>query len=88
MELTFTRLRLRSLSLRPGNSLTPLYETLSMGFKKQRFHHLLPSKLHGSGFYHGGTCTRKCMRPFAGHAQVFELTQRTKSKTFFDRITG
>lgn len=49
MELTFTRLRIRSLSLRPGNLLTPLNGALSMGFKRQRFPHLLPSKLHGFG---------------------------------------
>ena len=48
--LSFTRLHLRSLSLRPGNLLTPLYGALSMGFKRQRFPHLLPSKLHGFGF--------------------------------------
>lgn len=50
VELTFTRLHLRSLSLRPGNLLTLLYGALSMGFKRQRFPHLLPSKLHGFGF--------------------------------------
>jgi hypothetical protein len=49
-SLSFTRLRLRSLSLRPGNLLTLLYRALSMGFKRQRFPHLLPSKLHGFGF--------------------------------------
>ncbi|MDG6026155.1 MAG: hypothetical protein E3K40_05465 [Candidatus Brocadia sp.] len=34
-----------------------LLQTLSMGFRRQRFHHPLPSMLHGSGFYHDGTST-------------------------------
>ena len=74
MELTFTRLRIRSLSLRPGNLLTPLYGALSMGFKRQRFPHLLPSSYMALAFCHGGTCTRKCVRPFAGHAKKKDLT--------------
>jgi len=39
-----------------------------MGFRKKRFLLLLPPKLHGSGFYHDGTFTRKNALPFAGHA--------------------
>jgi len=72
--LSFTRLHLRSLSLRPGNLLTPLYGALSMGFKRQRFPHLLPSSYMALAFCHGGTCTRKCVRPFAGHAKKVDLT--------------
>jgi hypothetical protein len=55
---TFTRLHPRSRKLRPGYSLTGLTPTLSMGFRRQRFHRPLPSKLRGSGFYHDGTFTR------------------------------
>jgi hypothetical protein len=45
-----------------------------MGFSGQCFHYLLPSKLHGSGFYHDGTLTRKNALPFAGHAIIQGLT--------------
>jgi hypothetical protein len=31
---------------------------LSMGFRRKRFLFPLPSKLHGSGFYHDGSFTR------------------------------
>jgi len=55
---TFTRLHLRSRKLRPGYLLAGLTPTLSMGFRRQRFHYPLPSTLHGSGFYHDGTFTR------------------------------
>jgi hypothetical protein len=45
-----------------------------MGFRKQRFHHPLPSKLHGSAFYHDGTFTRENALPFTGHANIIDLT--------------
>jgi hypothetical protein len=48
---------------------------LSMGFRRQRFHHPLPSKLHGSAFYHDGTFTRENALPFTGHANFASLTQ-------------
>ena len=65
---TFTKLHLRSRTLRPGYSLTGLTPTLSMGFRRERFHHPLTSMLHGSGFYHDGASTHKKTLPCAGRA--------------------
>ena len=49
---------MRSLPLRPADSLTILSMAWSMGFRSSRFQLPLPSKLQGSDYYPGGTDSR------------------------------